>query len=365
MAVERLLGTANLLAVNNSGAIAPDNRMLGYNWKTSQPNKQITGIYVKMPPAATQFSAGTRAQVWKRASPISASTLELDLDIGGGIVTGAAGSEQLVPGSSGYALTQNQFYFTTIFQRFDHGGNYWFLSTGTNPGSGSLSGNCIFKNTGSGTTNPQLIPPDDETFTNGRFAVDVAIDDIGPASIDCTLAIVLPGITSSLAVEPPISATLDLVLPGPFLALTESESLVYDNLRQYVWAQLVGDSVLNSYGINSGSLFAANVVDEPAATLQRWVILRWLIEDAPVGRDTTSRRRPLAVWAYDRERDYTTVDLILQRCQQILYPLKGVHYSLNGWITEVTRGNTSDDLFDSAYNAVSRSWDLTIVASGL
>jgi len=364
MAVERLLGTANLLAVDNSGAIAPDNRMLGYNWKTDQPNKQIVGIYVKMPPAATEFAAGTRAQVWKRATPISNSTLELDLDIGGGIVTGTAGSEQLVPGSSGYALIQNAFYFTTIFHRFDHGGNYWFKSLGTNPGGGSLSGNCIFKNTGSGTSNPQLIPPDDETFTNGRFGVDVAIDDAG-TDINCTLAVVLPGILSSLAVEPPIDVSVDVLLPSPVLLLTESESVVYANLREYVWAQLINDATLNGYGINSDSTFGTNAPDSPAASLRRWVILRWFIEDPPPGRDTTSRRRPLVVWAYDRDKDYTYVDLILQRCQQILYPLAAVQYSLNGWITQVDRGVTSEDLFDSAYDAVSRSWELTIVASGL
>ena len=40
-------GNAGLLAVSGSGAIAPDNRMLGYNWRTNLPNKVITNIYVK------------------------------------------------------------------------------------------------------------------------------------------------------------------------------------------------------------------------------------------------------------------------------------------------------------------------------
>ena len=73
MTAERLLGNAALLAVNNSAAIAPDNRMLGYSWQTNAANKQITAIYVKMPPAATQFATGARAQIWKRATPISSS----------------------------------------------------------------------------------------------------------------------------------------------------------------------------------------------------------------------------------------------------------------------------------------------------
>lgn len=364
MAVERLLGNANLLAVDSSAAISPENRQLGYSWKTNAAGKETVAGYVKMPPAATQFAAGTKFQIWERASPISSSTRILNVEIGGGVVTGAAGSEQAVPGVAGIALTQNALYFVTIFQPHDHGGNYWFKAEGSNPGSGTMSGNCIFRNTSSGTSNPQDLPPDDETFTNGRFAVDIAIDDVS-SDIDVTLTIVLPGILSSLAVEPPIDATLNLVLPGVLSGLTVSPTVLYDNLREYVWSQLVADPELNGYGINSNSLFGTNAPDSPAANLQRWVILRWLIEDAPPGRDTTSRRRPLAVWAYDRQRDYKYVDLILRRCEEILYPLKAVQFSLDGWITEVTRGNTSDDLFDPAYDAVSRSWDLTIVASGL
>lgn len=223
MAVERLLGTTALLAVASSAAIAPDNRMLGYNWKTDQPNKRIVAIYVKMPPAATQFAAGTRAQIWKRATPISTSALVQNIDIGGGIVTGLAGSEQPVPGVANTLLVQNDFYFVTIFQPFDHGGNYWFLSGGGNPVSGSLSGNCIFKNISAATPNPQLIPPDDETFTNGRFAVDVAIDDV-TTDVDATLSISLPPISVDLEVDTSLSVSLAINLPVTVVTL-ETESI--------------------------------------------------------------------------------------------------------------------------------------------
>lgn len=212
MAVERLLGTTALLAVSSNAAISPDNRMLGYSWKTDQPNKRIVAGYVKMPPADTVFAPGSRWQIWKRATPISASTLVQDIDIGGGVVTGPAGSEQPVPGVANTLLVQNDFYFVTTFQPFDHGGNYWFLSGGGNPASGSLSGNCIFKNTISSTVNPQLIPPDDETFTNGRFAVDVAIDDVS-SDVDAQLTITLPALDVDLTADSSISTTLAISLP--------------------------------------------------------------------------------------------------------------------------------------------------------
>jgi len=366
MAVERLLGTANLLAVDSSGAIAPDNRMLGYNWKTDQPNKQIVGIYVKMPPAATEFAAGTRAQVWKRATPISASTLELDINIGGGAVTGAAGSEQLVPGSSGYALVQNAFYFTTIFQPFNHGGNYWFKSLGSNPGGGSLSGNCIFKNTISSTINPQLIPPDDETFTNGRFGVDVAINDIAGSDITATLALTLPVPQASLDVDAIVQGSMAVVLPLPQLQMSTFEEIQANNLREYVWNLLRADPQLNSLGINENSLFGTLAADSPSADLQKWMVIRWGLEEAPLHRDTTSRRRFLSVWGYDRRRDFADIDLMLHRARAVLYPLKGINYNgSDGWITEVTDNGFSDDVWDPDYEASTRNWQATIIASGI
>jgi hypothetical protein len=212
MAVERLLtNTANLQSINQVGAIGGTSHQLGWNFKTNAAGKKVVAMYVKMNNAGV-FAAGTRVQLWKRASPISASTLIQNIDIGG--LAGAAGLEIAVPGVAQTALVQNDFYFATIFHPDTETSNYWFKGGFGNPVNGSLSGNCIFKDGGVAT-----VPPDDETFVLGGFAVDIAIDDAA-ADITATLAITLPVPTVAAAVTTAATATLDIVLPVPVLGMT-------------------------------------------------------------------------------------------------------------------------------------------------
>lgn len=212
MPVERLLtNTANLQSINSVGVIGGVARGLGWNFKTNLPNKQIVAAYVKMNNAGV-FAAGTKWRLFKRATPISASVLLQSIDIGG--LAGAPGLEVAVPGVANTALVQNDFYLTDIFHPAAEASNYWFKGGFGNPVNGSLSGNCIFKDTGA--TN--LTPPDDESFTNGGFAVDIAIDDIS-TDITATLAITLPSPTVALTGDADVTATLAITLPPPTVGL--------------------------------------------------------------------------------------------------------------------------------------------------
>lgn len=168
MAAERLIGNATIDQTDN---IASTNRQLGWNFKTSAANKVVKNIYLRMPPSGG-FVAGSRAQLWKRESPISTSTRIQDIDAS--VLTGASGSWQVVPGVAQTALVQNNFYFVTLFMPGTDPGVYLFKSGFGDPTSGSLSGNCIFKNGAADTA-----APDDETFSGGAFGVDVEIDDEG------------------------------------------------------------------------------------------------------------------------------------------------------------------------------------------
>jgi len=177
MVAERLIGNAT---IDQSLAIDNTNRQLGWNFKTSAAGKVVTRAFVRIPPSGG-FVAGSFWQLWKRAAPISASTRLQNIDISG--ITGASGSWSVVPGVSSTALLQDNFYFTTIFMPHTDPGVYLFKSGFGNPTSGSLSGNCIFKNTIDTTPNPDTIAPDDETFANGAFAVDIEIDNAGGSSM--------------------------------------------------------------------------------------------------------------------------------------------------------------------------------------
>ncbi len=185
------------------------------------------------------------------------------------------------------------------------------------------------------------------------------------ADATASLNISLPAIQTSLEVDPVATVLLSILLPAMSMSLGTGEQVNPANLREYVWELLRSDSVLNGYGINEASCFGTNAPDSPSADLQRWVVIRWGIEETPPGRDTTSRRRFLSVWAYDRNPDYSYIDLILDRCREILYPLKAVNYNNSGgYVTEVMDNGYSEDVWDDAYSASTKNWQLTIVASG-
>lgn len=185
--------------------------------------------------------------------------------------------------------------------------------------------------------------------------------------ITATLGITLPVPQVSLnagSVLPDITATLDIALPVPTISLTAGDDFEAENLREYVWNLVSADAGMNGLNIGADSLFAMSAPDSPAATLQVWAVLNWGIEEPPLGRDTTTRRRFVSVWAYDRQRRYDRIEAILGRVRDLLYPLKAVNYAAGGWITEVTDNGTSEDLWDPAYNAATKNWQLTIVSSG-
>lgn len=169
MVAERLIGTSGLNQMTQTDLIASQGRMLGWNWRTNAAGKKVTNIYLRMHQSGS-FVSGTKAQLWKRASPISSSTLLQNIEIGG--LSGAAGAAVAVPGVTQTALVQNDFYFVTLYHPSSQTGSYWFNGSFGNPASGTLSGNCIFRN---GSTN--TVPPDDETFTGGGFGVDIEIND--------------------------------------------------------------------------------------------------------------------------------------------------------------------------------------------
>lgn len=166
--------TSNLEAFNavngrffetSPGVMAyPDNR------NPSAANYHISPIYDE----ESTFVAGTKWQLWKAAIPISSSTLLQNVEIGSGAIKGIGYTWQEVPGISQTSLVQNDDYFTNIYHPGSDPGNYIYKSSFGDPTSGSLSGNNIFKNNGAATD-----PPDDETFNDGAFAVDIEIDDAG------------------------------------------------------------------------------------------------------------------------------------------------------------------------------------------
>lgn len=130
------------------------------------------------------------------------------------------------------------------------------------------------------------------------------------------------------------------------------------SLRQKVYDLLTASAPLNALGYNTNVIFGAPPDSPPA---ERFMVLRWGTTGPRLGRDTTVRRTSLAVWAYDRERDYAAIAGALSEVCGILLPLTGSHGS--GYVIDVEDNGTSDDLFDPVYEAVMRYWTFTITAS--
>jgi hypothetical protein len=149
----------------------PDNR------NPSAANYHVSPVYDR----ESIFVSGAKWQLWKRESPISSSTLIQNIEIGGGIIAGIGFTWQDVPGVADTALNQNEPYFVTVYHPSSDPGDYLFDAGFGDPTNGSLSGSNIYHNGGAATD-----PPDDETFTDGAFAVDIEINDDGSQIIQVT-----------------------------------------------------------------------------------------------------------------------------------------------------------------------------------
>lgn len=168
MPSERLIGNA---PIDSEGAIGSQSTQIAWRWRTNKANKVARNIYVRVP-ASGQFADGARAQLWK-VEP--APERKRNIDISG--LAGTPGAWVAVPGFAAESLVQNAFYDVAVFHP-PNPGTYWFKSGFGNPASGSLSGQCVFRNNGT-----EDDPPNDLTFAGGAFGVDIEIDD-APASSD-------------------------------------------------------------------------------------------------------------------------------------------------------------------------------------
>jgi len=132
-------------------------------------------------------------------------------------------------------------------------------------------------------------------------------------------------------------------------------NLVYDALRT--------DATLNGLGINAGTLYPNFTPDSPSADKLIFAVIRWGTADAPPGRDTTARTVAVTIWVYDRSRSFGNIEPILQRVRTVLRGLEGAAHT-GGAVLGVTYDFSSEDLYDTDYDAVVRNETYSIAASG-
>jgi len=142
-------------------------------------------------------------------------------------------------------------------------------------------------------------------------------------------------------------------------------------IREGVWNMLRNDTALMALGAGSGSsdnslaLFPNYTLDSPAAGLTRWMTLRWGAADSPVGRDSETRPMPLAIWMYDRQRDYDTIDTALRRVRAVMKAVQGLALPGGGYLVAADWSFSSEDIWDDTYEAIARGETYRIVTNGI
>lgn len=136
-------------------------------------------------------------------------------------------------------------------------------------------------------------------------------------------------------------------------------------IRELVYDTIRNDAQLNSLGVRTETVLLSGSVDSPAADFERWMTIRWGAAEPPVGRDAPPRPIAVSFWVYDREKDYAAITAILRRLRTLLDNLAGLRADSASAVIDVAWAFSSEDLYDSDYDAVLRSETYRLVASGV
>ncbi len=129
--------------------------------------------------------------------------------------------------------------------------------------------------------------------------------------------------------------------------------------RAAFYTALVGDVILNGYGVNSNTVFHNWSNEERPTNSTPFVILRW--EDEPGrlwGSEPERGARNLTVWVhYPKEltNDFDKVTKVLDRIDTVVTGLRDVVGSDGATLSFVEVGGRSADLVDDGFNTITRN----------
>lgn len=132
------------------------------------------------------------------------------------------------------------------------------------------------------------------------------------------------------------------------------------SIRNLFFDAVRNDGPLNALGIDTDTTFPAQAPDQVDA--RRFLVLRWGQTQAGMG---PVRQIDLSLWAYDRDPNYASIDLILVRVRVVLPILILSSVPGGGSVVGVGWSGSSEDLLDPAYGAVVRNETYRITASGI
>ncbi len=139
-------------------------------------------------------------------------------------------------------------------------------------------------------------------------------------------------------------------------------------VRELVFAAITSDPVMEGYGINASTLFASSAPVSP--TTDVFGVLHWgpesqgLAGQRGIGKVT---ERDVTLWVYDTNLDYTRIADSLKRWCMLMDSLTGQRTGSDvgdGWVTCCEWAGDGDDIWDDAYERITRWSAYTIIASG-
>lgn len=139
-------------------------------------------------------------------------------------------------------------------------------------------------------------------------------------------------------------------------------------LRDLVFARTSGEPTLNVLDLDVDTVYANGGLDSPRERF--WAILRWGPElPALAGQRGAGRmtERNVALWVYDKEKDYGRINAAIRRWRELMDALESVRTGLlptDGWVIEAGWNGDGDDGYDDVWEACFRSSEYTIIASG-
>lgn len=139
-------------------------------------------------------------------------------------------------------------------------------------------------------------------------------------------------------------------------------------LRTFIYDLVVGDTILNAFGINADSTFLDHNLDTPQ--VRPLCILRWQSVSPGFSSGDLSivNRRVLTVWVHDDKArgQYDRIDGSLKRLRDILTNVRGVNVGESGaWLSEIHWDTDSDDLRDDALRTIMRYSQFTLTGSAV
>ena len=129
--------------------------------------------------------------------------------------------------------------------------------------------------------------------------------------------------------------------------------------RAAFYDALVGDSTLNSYGVNSDTVFHSWSSEQRPSDTTPFVILRWEDEGKPIWQSEPQRGpRNLTLWVHCPlaiTNDFNRLTAVLDRIDKVVTELRDVAGNDGYTLSFVQLGGRSPDLVDDGFETITRN----------